>query len=131
MSGTSTTALLSIGEVAERSGVADTALRYYERIGLLRPVERVGGKRRYDEKAVARLAVIGLCKAAGFSLDEIAILYDDRSPARARSRELAEAKLAEIDAQLARLQEARAVVEWGLRCTCPTLDACTCGLHVC
>ncbi|WP_406815912.1 helix-turn-helix domain-containing protein [Mycobacterium sp. M23085] len=120
---------LTIGEVARRAGVAATALRYYEQIGLVPEPARLGGQRRYDDSILARLEVIALCKAAGFSLDEIQLLFADDAPGRPVSRALAEAKLAEIDAQMDSLARARAVIEWGMRCTCPSIDACACGIH--
>ncbi|OBA60853.1 MerR family transcriptional regulator [Mycobacterium sp. 1100029.7] len=120
---------LTIGEVARAAGIAATTLRYYERIGLLPAATRQGGQRRYDSAVLARLEVIGLCKSAGFALDEIQLLFADDAPGRPASRALAEAKLAEIDRQLASLRQARAVIEWGMRCTCPSIDACTCGIH--
>lgn len=122
-------ATLTIGEVTRRSGVAATTLRYYEQIGLLAPPARVGGQRRYDDAVLARLDVIGLCKSAGFALDEIQLLFADDVPGRPASRTLAQAKLAEIDAQLQSLARARAVIEWGMRCTCASIDACACGIH--
>jgi MerR family transcriptional regulator, redox-sensitive transcriptional activator SoxR len=90
---------------------------------------RVGGQRRYDDSIVARLEVIRLCKAAGFALDEIQLLFADDAPGRPSSRALAETKLAEIDARIAELQRAREIIEWGMRCTCPSIDDCTCGIH--
>lgn len=120
---------LTIGEVARRAGVAATTLRYYEHIGLVPPPARLGGQRRYDDSVLARLEVIGLCKSAGFALDEIQLLFADDAPGRPASRALAEAKLAEIDAQMESLARARDVIEWGMRCTCPSIDACTCGIH--
>jgi DNA-binding transcriptional MerR regulator len=120
---------LTIGEVARRAGVAATALRYYEQIGLVPEPARLGGQRRYDDSILARLEVIALCKAAGFSLEEIQLLFADDAPGRPVSRALAEAKLAEIDAQMESLARARAVIEWGLRCRCPSIDACSCGIH--
>jgi DNA-binding transcriptional MerR regulator len=120
---------LTIGGVARRSGVTATTLRYYERIGLVTPPGRVGGQRRYDDAVLARLEIIGLCKSAGFALDEILLLFADDLPGRPASRALAQAKLAEIDAQLESLSRARAVIEWGMRCTCPSIDACSCGIH--
>lgn len=122
-------ARLTIGEVARQAGVAATTLRYYERIGLVPAPTRLGGQRRYDDAVLARLEVIGLCKSAGFALEEIQVLFADDAPGRPASRALAEAKLAEIDAQMASLARARAVIEWGMRCTCPSIDACTCGIH--
>ncbi|BBX38683.1 MerR family transcriptional regulator [Mycobacterium simiae] len=120
---------LTIGEVARESGVAATTLRYYEQIGLLPTPTRQGGQRRYDDAVLARLEVIRLCKSAGFALDEIQLLFADDAPGRPASRALAEAKLAEIDAQMAALARARDVIEWGMNCTCPSIDACTCGIH--
>ncbi|MGV0699992.1 MerR family transcriptional regulator [Mycolicibacter sinensis] len=120
---------LTIGEVARRSGVAATTLRYYEQIGLVAPPARIGGQRRYDEAMLARLEIIGLCKSAGFALAEIQLLFGDDAPGRPASRALARAKLAEIDAQLESLARAREVIEWGMRCTCPSIDACSCGVH--
>ncbi len=120
---------MTIGEVARRAGVAQTALRYYEQLGLLPAPERVGGQRRYQESVLVRLEVIRLCKSAGFALDDIAVLMDDDSPGRPAARALAQAKLSEIDEQLAALARARAIIEWGMQCTCPSIDACTCGIH--
>ncbi|MEE2854362.1 MAG: helix-turn-helix domain-containing protein [Actinomycetota bacterium] len=120
---------LTIGEVARQAGVAATALRYYEQIGLVPEPARLGGQRRYDDSILARLEVIALCKSAGFSLEEIQLLFADDAPGRPVSRALAEAKLAEIDAHMESLARARAVIEWGMRCTCPSIDACTCGIH--
>src|SRR5262245_2844938 len=120
---------LTIGALARRADVAATTLRYYERIGLIKSPTRVGGQRRYDDSIVARLDVIRLCKAAGFALDEIQLLRADDGPGRPASRALAETKLAEIDARIAELQRARTIVEWGMRCTCPSIDDCTCGIH--
>lgn len=123
------TTALTIGELALRADVAATTLRYYERIGLIQPPARVGGQRRYDDSMLARLDVIRLCKAAGFTLDEIQLLFADEASGRPASRALAQTKLAEIDARIDELQRARAIIEWGMRCTCPSIDACTCGIH--
>lgn len=119
----------TIGEISRQTGVAATTLRYYEQIGLVPEPTRRGGQRRYDDSILSRLEMIALCKSAGFSLDEIQLLFADDAPGRPASRALAEAKLAEIDAQLESLARARAVIEWGMRCTCPSIDACRCGIH--
>ncbi|SOX53635.1 MerR family DNA-binding transcriptional regulator [Mycobacterium ahvazicum] len=120
---------LTIGDVARETGVAATTLRYYEQIGLLPSPARLSGRRRYDDSILARLEVIRLCKSAGFALEEIQLLFADDAPGRPASRALAQAKLAEIDDQMASLARARAVIEWGMSCTCPSIDACTCGIH--
>jgi MerR family transcriptional regulator, redox-sensitive transcriptional activator SoxR len=120
---------LTIGDVTQRTGVAQTALRYYEQVGLLPAPERVGGQRRYQESVLTRLEVIRLCKTAGFSLTEIGLLLKDDTPGRPVARELAQTKLAEIDAQMEALARARAVIESGMRCKCPSIELCTCGIH--
>ncbi|OBI89807.1 MerR family transcriptional regulator [Mycobacterium asiaticum] len=122
---------LTIGDVARDAGIAATTLRYYEQIGLVPAPERKGGQRRYDDSILSRLEVIRLCKSAGFSLEEIQLLFADDAPGRPASRALAERKLVEIDAQIASLARAREVIEWGMRCTCPSIDACSCGVHPC
>ncbi|MCB9957725.1 MAG: helix-turn-helix domain-containing protein [Rhodospirillaceae bacterium] len=68
--------VLDIGEVARRSGVPPSALRYYEEIGLVRPVARHGLRRQYDADVLQQLALISLGKVAGFSLTEIAGMFD-------------------------------------------------------
>lgn len=121
---------LSIGEVALRSGVAATTLRYYEDSGLLRPPIRLSGRRRYDQSVLTRLEVIGLCKAAGFSLEEIRVLLSDGTPGRPVSRALAESKLTDLDAQMATLTRAREIIEWAMRCPCASVEVCECGTAV-
>ena len=123
------TASRTIGDIATRAAVAPTTLRYYEKLGLISPSGRVGGQRRYDDAVLARLEVIRLCKSAGFTLDEIQTLYADELPGRPSSRALAQAKLAEIDLRMTELGRAREIIEWGMRCTCPSIDACACGVH--
>lgn len=120
---------VTIGQLARSAGVAPTTLRYYEKIGLLPGPARVGGQRRYDESVLSRLEVIAMCKIAGFTLDEIAVLFADDLPGRPASRALAEAKLGEIDARIAALVNAKQVIEWGMSCTCPSIGLCTCGVH--
>jgi MerR family redox-sensitive transcriptional activator SoxR len=119
----------TIGEVARQANVAATTLRYYEKLGLIAAPARFGGQRRYDDSVLARLEVIRLCKTAGFALHEIQMLFADDLPGRPASRALAEAKLGEIDARMAELARAREIIEWGMRCTCPSIDTCTCGIH--
>ena len=123
------TALLTIGEVANRTGVAQTTLRYYEHVGLVPPPDRIAGRRRYEESILVRLEVIRVCKAAGFGLEEIGVLLGDDTPGRPVARALAEAKLADIDTQMFTLERAKEIIRWGMSCQCPSIDACTCGIH--
>lgn len=117
---------LTIGEVAREARVNTSAIRYYERVGILPAPERVGGQRRYTPQTIRRLGVIDVAKQAGFTLDETrALLHADAdSAAHAELRDLADRKLPEIDALIAR---ANAMRDWLLTargCTCDTLDVC-------
>jgi len=99
---------LTIGGVARRAGVRPSAIRYYESVGLLASPPRVGGRRRYDPRVLRQLAVIGVAQQAGFTIAEIKILlhgFDAETSAAARWRALAERKLPEIDALIARAHE--------------------------
>src|SRR5690349_20907840 len=98
-------AVLSIGEVAERAGTSVSAIRFYEREGLLPAAERVGGQRRFPEGTVRRLRVIDVAKRAGFSLREVGLLLasvDEGAPAHEQLQALAARKLPEVDALIAR-----------------------------
>jgi MerR family transcriptional regulator, redox-sensitive transcriptional activator SoxR len=121
-------ASLTIGEVAARAGVNASHIRYYERVGVLPKPERVGGQRRYEEDVLNRLAIVDVAQRAGLSLDEIRDLTgpDNRgAPAGDRIRELAERKLPDIDALIARAQAVRAWLELARSCDCRTVDVCS------
>jgi DNA-binding transcriptional MerR regulator len=108
--------LLTIGELAERTGVARSALRYYGELELLHPMARQSGQRRYDEGAVAVVGVILLLQDAGFSLSEIRQIMGP-GPARPGSdpwRDLAASKLAELDDRIAKAQAARSALRHAL-----------------
>lgn len=105
--------LLSIGELAERSGVPTSALRYYDDLGLVRPTTRESGRRRYDPSAVNDVAVILFFREVGFTLDEIGRLTTGGERSR---QQLLDHKLAELTAQQHRIEVARAAVEHGRRC---------------
>ena len=73
----SSTRLLPIGEVAETTGIAVSAVRYYADIGVISTASRVGGKRRFDADTVGRVIFIRRAQEVGFSLDEISTILDD------------------------------------------------------
>ena len=106
--------LLSIGELAERTGLATTALRYYDDLGLVRPVTRASGQRRYAESAVADVGVILFLREVGFSLAEIGSLVAGGE--RRAWQESLDHKLSELDEQQHRLNVARAALEHARRC---------------
>jgi DNA-binding transcriptional MerR regulator len=113
--------LVPIGELARRTGVAASALRYYERVGLLPPAERVGGRRHFPPSSAERVALIRLCQDAGFTLSEIGRLLDGWSRAWGR---LAERKIAELDARIADAQRAKELITHALECPHRDLFAC-------
>jgi MerR family redox-sensitive transcriptional activator SoxR len=123
---------LTIGAVARRSGLRPSALRYYERLGLLDAPARAGRFRRYDATVFARLGVIRLAQQAGFTMAEIAELlhgFAPDTPPAARWRAFAERKLTEVDAQIRRAEEMRRLLEESLRCGCVTLEECVAPLQ--
>ncbi len=118
---------LTIGAVARQAGLRASAIRYYERIGLLPPPERVNGRRRYRPDAVVALGVIGIAKAAGFTLDEIRTLLDgfsDDTPPSERWKSMARVKLEELDALISRAEGMKALLNEGLACDCLRLADC-------
>jgi MerR family redox-sensitive transcriptional activator SoxR len=121
--------MLTIGDLASRVGVATSALRYWEDIGLLPPPARVGGQRRYPESAVAMVGAILLLRETGFSLAELTALVASRGTAPGEWHQLARRKLAELDAQIAKARAAREAISHGLQCPhddifdCPTFQA--------
>jgi MerR family redox-sensitive transcriptional activator SoxR len=116
--------LLTIGELARRTDVATSALRYYDELGLLRPATRVSGRRRYPPEAVGVVGVILFLRDVGFTLDEIRRLLAARATSPQAWRELAGRKLAELDERIAEAQAARVAVEHAL--ACPHEDIITC-----
>lgn len=106
--------LLSIGELSERTGVATTALRYYDELGLVRPAARASGRRRYAASAIADVGVVLFLREVGFSLAEIGHLIagDERQP----WKEIIDRKLAELTEQQHRLDAAREALEHARRC---------------
>jgi MerR family transcriptional regulator, redox-sensitive transcriptional activator SoxR len=120
-------ATLSIGEVAEKAGIAISAIRYYERNGLLPEAERVSGQRRFTEETVQRLGTIGVAKQAGFSLDEVRVLLtsiDEGAPAHEQIQALAARKLPEVEALVERAQRMRDWLNTASACDCESLEAC-------
>ena len=105
---------LTIGEVADRAGVATSAVRYYERRGLLTPDGRESGQRRYREETLRRLVFIGMLQDAGLALDEIAGILE--APDVASWKAIAEARLEALDDEIAQLQEARGYLSGALLC---------------
>lgn len=120
-------ATLGIGEVAEKAGISVSAIRYYERHGLLPEAERVSGQRRFPEGTVQRLGVIAVAKQAGFSLDEVGALLgsiDEGAPAHEQLQVLAARKLPEVDALIDRARRMRDWLAIASVCGCGSLEDC-------
>jgi len=115
--------LLSISEVAEATGLQSSALRFYEREGLIMPAARAGGRRQYDHSVLQRLAAIALLQEAGFTISEIAQLLGPET-SRERWRSMAQQRLRDIDAHMARVAAARGLLVAALTCDCAGLDTC-------
>src|SRR5690349_80695 len=105
--------LLTIGELSRRTGVATSALRYYEEVGLLRHPTRISGHRRYQPEAVGVVGAILLLRDT-FTLEEIRRLMASRSKSARAWRDLAQRKLVELDERIAEAQSARVAVEHAL-----------------
>jgi DNA-binding transcriptional MerR regulator len=116
--------LLTIGELARRAGVATSALRYWEDLGLLPTAARIAGQRRYPESAVGLVGLILLLRDVGFSLAEQKALMAARAVALDDWRRLARRKLADLDDQIAKAQAAREAIEHALRCPHEDIRQC-------
>src|SRR5579864_8200769 len=123
---------LTISEVARRIRLRPSAIRYYERIGLLPPAERVSGQRRYDLTVLYRLAIIQRARQLGFTLSEIRHLFfgfRDITRASERWRTLCQRKLAELDDLMDGIKAVRGVLRKLMRkCQCDTLNQCGKGI---
>jgi len=123
-----TTDLLTVGEVASRSGVAASALRYYERLGLIDAARTAGGQRRYQRHVLRRLAFIRAARNVGLSLDEVraalAELPDGRTPTKADWTRLSRGWRARLDDQIAALVALRDGLDSCIGCGCLSLRHC-------
>jgi MerR family redox-sensitive transcriptional activator SoxR len=123
---------LTISEVAQQVGLQPSAIRYYERIGLLPPPQRVSGQRRYDTSALYRLAIIQWARRLGFTLDEIRrLFFGFRNVTRASQRwqTLSRKKLAELDGLMDGIKTVRRLLKKMMQnCRCDTLEQCGKGI---
>jgi MerR family transcriptional regulator, redox-sensitive transcriptional activator SoxR len=116
-----------IGKLAQEAGIAPSAIRFYERIGLLPPAKRLSGKRLYDNESLQRLGVIQLAQRAGFTIAEIRQLLHDfpkDTPPSERWQRLSRQKITEIDKLMQQLQETKMLLEHTLTCACEKLEDC-------
>ncbi len=120
--------LLTVGEVAGRSGFAPSALRYYERQGLIAAERTTGNQRRYPRSVLRRLAFIRAARNVGLSLDEVAealaTLPDGRTPTRSDWTRLSRSWRGRLDEQIAALTRLRDKLDSCIGCGCLSLQRC-------
>jgi MerR family transcriptional regulator, redox-sensitive transcriptional activator SoxR len=124
---------MRIGGLARHTGLNASAIRYYERVGLLGEPHRVGGQRRYAEDAVDRVLLIRFAATMGFTLPEIAIFLSglrDDVPVGPRWRKLTGRKLKEVERSIERSLKLRTLLEHLLRCRCASLKVCVAKLNL-
>lgn len=116
----------SVGEVAARFELPSNVLRHWETVGLLAPARDAAGRRRYGQDDVVRIAVIQRSKAAGMTLDQIAVLLDDGSAGR---HEVLQQHLDDLDRRMEEMRRSREMTEHAMGCrahdiaTCPRFRA--------
>jgi len=114
---------LDIAEVAQRSGVPASTLRFYEEKGLIASIGRRGLRRLFDPGVLERLALIALGRAAGFSLDEIALMFAPDGRPRI-NRQTLTAKADELDRTIRKLSAMRDTLRHGAACPAPSHMEC-------
>ena len=118
---------LSIGEVARATGLSASALRYYEKAGLLPAPPRRSRQRRYDERVFGRIELIRVALDAGFTIRETRTLlsgFAADTPPAARWRALATRKLPEVEQAIERAQRMKWLLESSFQCRCVQLADC-------
>jgi MerR family transcriptional regulator, redox-sensitive transcriptional activator SoxR len=120
---------LTIGELAARSGVRPSALRFYEQAGLVSAERTAGNQRRYARSTLRRVAFIRAAQRVGLTLEEIrtalATLPADRTPTRADWRRLSRSWQSELEARIATLQRLRDQLTSCIGCGCLSLRTCS------
>ncbi|HEX3715480.1 MAG TPA: redox-sensitive transcriptional activator SoxR [Trebonia sp.] len=119
---------LTVSDIAARSGFSSSALRFYEREGLIRATRTAGNQRRYERSVLRRLAFIRAARNVGLSLDEVAAalaaLPDGRTPTRADWTRLSRSWRSRLDAQIAALERLRDGLDSCIGCGCLSLQRC-------
>ena len=119
---------LTIGDLAARTGLAVSAIRFYETHGIVNPVRNDGGHRRYGRSDIRRLSFVMAAQKMGFSLAEIAPhlrkLPDHKAPSKADWTRISIKFRADIDARIAALADLRDKLDGCIGCGCLSLDSC-------
>ncbi|MEQ3630929.1 MAG: redox-sensitive transcriptional activator SoxR, partial [Sulfitobacter sp.] len=119
---------LSIGALAKRTGLAVSAIRYYEAQGLISPWRNAGGQRRFDRADLRRLSFVMIAQQFGFTLPQIKAELDrlpgGRTPTKADWTRISEGFRAALDARIATLNRLRDNLDGCIGCGCLSLEAC-------
>lgn len=119
---------LTIGDLAERTGLAVSAIRFYEIHGIVHPVRNAGGHRRYGRADIRRLSFAMIAQKLGFSLsqisDEMAHLPIHKAPSKADWTRVSEQFRAGIDEKIGQLQRMRDRLDGCIGCGCLSLESC-------
>jgi MerR family redox-sensitive transcriptional activator SoxR len=119
---------VTIGEFAQRAGVAASALRYYEDLGLISSTRSPGGQRRYARVMLRRVAFIRAAQTVGLSLGEVgaalAKLPEERTPNKADWNKVSATWIRRIDERIAELEQLRATLDSCVGCGCLSLRTC-------
>jgi len=118
---------MKIGELAARAGLNASALRYYEKMGLLVPPHRTRGQRRYPSDVLERVLLIRFASEMGFTLGEIKLFLHglrDNTPVGPRWKKLAHRKIGEINDAIQRSLRLKSLLQHLLECHCPSLQIC-------
>jgi MerR family transcriptional regulator, redox-sensitive transcriptional activator SoxR len=118
---------MKIGELAVRAGLNASALRYYEKMGLLALPQRTGGQRRYPSDALDRALLIRFASDMGFTLGEIKLFLHglrDDTPVGPRWKKLAHRKIGEINHSVQRSLRLKSLLQHLLQCHCASLQIC-------
>ncbi len=111
---TAGTGKMTIGQLADRFGLATHVLRHWESVGLLEPAARINGRRRYGEEQAARVTMIVRCKEAGFGLGQLREMFDASDPSARKA--ILERHHAALEQRIAEAQVAKEMVEHALHC---------------
>jgi MerR family transcriptional regulator, redox-sensitive transcriptional activator SoxR len=118
---------MKIGDLAERADVSASAIRYYEKAGLLSPPHRVSGQRRYSADALDRVLLIRFASDMGFSLTETKTFLSglgSGTPVGPRWKKLARSKIQEVVKNMQREKRLKSLLEHLLDCRCVSLNVC-------
>jgi MerR family redox-sensitive transcriptional activator SoxR len=124
---------MKIGQLAARASLNASAIRYYEKRGLLASPQRAGGQRRYPSDALDRVLLIRFATEMGFTLAEIKLFLSglrDDAPVGPRWKKLATRKLTEVEQSIARSFKLKSLLQGLLHCRCASLQQCVRALDL-